>query len=266
MYSVSLQSPDLGESKSTGSASNLPAPARMYAIQPVIYKERQIGWRVNLSRRGKPICRAFSAKLHGGLELALAAALRCRDALLDAMPPLSKREFGMIVRSNNATGLPGIYRTVKGGVVYWRAVVGLPGGRSRSQSFSAKRYGEEQAKALAIEARHQMLQETEGWMSSRQEATLRHRLPAPPATVLQPRAKREPASRDVPEFVFRCYRKLPNGEKVLHSWAASYRLDTGRITRKMFRVDLYGEAQAKRMAIELRLSWEAKPPEGQRIR
>jgi hypothetical protein len=70
-------------------------------------------WRVSLTRRGKKEVRNFSDKKWAGKARALTAAKQHRDAYVKKHPPLSRKEFCSILRSNNTSGITGVYRYAK---------------------------------------------------------------------------------------------------------------------------------------------------------
>jgi len=137
------------------------------------------GWRVKLVRRGVVYVKNFPDKRWGGKRKALVQAKAYRDALLSELPePLTRREFCTALRSNNRSGISGVYRYAKkytltnGKVIaswYWEAT--WPIGRSQQghQAFSVNEFGERKAKALAIAAREEALDDLDGyyWASQR---------------------------------------------------------------------------------------------------
>jgi AP2 domain len=76
-------------------------------------------------------------------------------------PVVTKRRFCEIVRNPTSTGITGVTRilhTVKGyEYEFWKATWTTIRGASRSRSFSVKKYGENEAKKFAIEARNEAL-------------------------------------------------------------------------------------------------------------
>ena len=151
----------------------------MYGISRIDDEaHRTHAWRVSLSRRGKRFVRNFPDKKWGGKRKALAAAKDCRDGFINNNPPLSRREFCSIIRSNNKTGITGVYRfaksfKLKNGQIreswYWEA--SWPIGKSRQShiTFSVNELGERRARQLAIAARRKALEDLEGdfWASAR---------------------------------------------------------------------------------------------------
>lgn len=139
---------------------------------------RTHAWRVSLCRRGKRHVKNFADKKCGGKGRALAQAKEYRDTLLRKYPPLSRKEFCTILRSNNKSGVTGVYKyaksfTLKNGSVkeswYWEAHWPTDKGGAAHLSFSVNEYGEEKARQLAIQARKQALQQLDGyfWASDR---------------------------------------------------------------------------------------------------
>jgi hypothetical protein len=116
------------------------------------------GWVVRIWRRGRLVGYGYFSDLqHGGRRRALAKALAYRDDLLRALPPpaLAKTTW-----SRNTTGVVGLSVQNKLGAggarlrYYVASWVWPP--RSRYQvrkTFSAQKYGERRARALAVEAR-----------------------------------------------------------------------------------------------------------------
>ena len=115
---------------------------------------------------------------HGNKAKALQQAKQYRDSFIASNPPLSRQEFCSILRSNNSTGITGVYRyaksyRLKNGELkkswYWEAT--WPIGKSRQShiAFSVNDLGERKARQLAIRARKNALAELEGvfWASAR---------------------------------------------------------------------------------------------------
>jgi len=138
------------------------------------------GWRVSLRRHGKMHVKNFTDKRHAGKRKALQQAKLFRDELLIQYPPMTRQHFCSILRSNNKSGISGVYTYSKSymlrdGTVkeswYWEA--NWPNKRHESVSarFSVKQFGERQAKRMAIQAREQGLNAVEGnfWASQRGE-------------------------------------------------------------------------------------------------
>lgn len=137
-------------------------------------------WRVSLCRHGKKLVKNFPDKKFSGNHKALASAMAFRDQLLLEHPPISRKEFCNARRSNNKTGITGVYEycktyKLKNGdskeTWYWEANWPNAVGESLCKAFSTKRYGEEMAKQMAIRARAEGMKKVEGtfWAAERGE-------------------------------------------------------------------------------------------------
>lgn len=135
-------------------------------------------WRVKLVRRGQQYVRNFPDKKCGGKLQALRLAKEYRNELVEQCPPLSRKEFCTALRSNNQTGITGVYRYAKSfrlsnGALrrswYWEATWPVEEGKQSHLSFSVNEYGEDKARKLAIRARKEALENLEGyfWASAR---------------------------------------------------------------------------------------------------
>jgi hypothetical protein len=151
----------------------------MYGISRIDSERfRTHAWRVKLVRRGQQYVRNFSDKQWGGKRKALAQAQDYRDELIKKYPPISRKEFCTILRSNNKTGITGVYRyaksfKLKNGKLkhswYWEATWPIGKSKQSHVNFSVNEYGEEKARKLAIAARKSALKNIDGsfWASSR---------------------------------------------------------------------------------------------------
>tara|TARA_R110001592_G_scaffold363372_2_gene686140 strand:+ start:1969 stop:2481 length:513 start_codon:yes stop_codon:yes gene_type:complete len=139
---------------------------------------RTHAWRVSLSRRGKRYVKNFADKKCGGKTKALASAKQHRDQLLKDIPPLSRKEFCTILRSNNKSGISGVCKygkpfVLKDGTIkknwYWEATWPTGKGKQANVTFSINDYGDERARELAIIARRQAMRRIKGyfWASER---------------------------------------------------------------------------------------------------
>ena len=151
----------------------------MYGISRIdddVYRTH--AWRVSLRRRGKCLVKNFADKKCGGKGRALKHAKQYRDALLLEYPPLSRQEFCSILRSNNKSGITGVYTyaksfTLNDGRVkeswYWEATWPSEEGKQTHVAFSVNEYGEEMARQQAIRARKKGMRGLEGyfWASGR---------------------------------------------------------------------------------------------------
>lgn len=141
-------------------------------------KRKAHGWRVSLRRHGRKLVENFPDKKYGGRQNALTLATHFRDELLGKFPPITRKEMCQIRRSNNKSGINGVYTYAKHYKLrdgssreswYWEAT--WPGGRGKHVSirFSVNKYGEELARSMAIRARQRAIEDLEGpfWASER---------------------------------------------------------------------------------------------------
>ena len=135
-------------------------------------------WRVSLRRYGSMYVKNFPDKKCGGKNKALKQAKLYRDDLLVKYPSMTRKHFCSIIRSNNKTGISGVYTYCKpyllrDGTVkepwYWEANWPNKSHQSVSVRFSVQQFGEKLAKQKAIEARERGLDTINGhfWASDR---------------------------------------------------------------------------------------------------
>jgi hypothetical protein len=122
-------------------------------------EKKHFGYYVRLTWRGTQYAKFFSDKKYGGKRKALKAAEQYFDEL-DAQMPLDSQAGRMSVR--NTSGIVGVSRTKSTSrghrYEYWQAWWGS-GEYRKSVKFSIHKYGEEEAKELAIQARRKWEQE-----------------------------------------------------------------------------------------------------------
>lgn len=125
-------------------------------------------WRVDISRGQQRWEKVFLDQDYGGQAQALASAQAWRDAVRDEI----RRARGMATAaeqmpSTNTSGVLGVNRTVgryqtSGGakeIFYWVAQWTDLEGKKHGRRFSIKRYGEAEARALALRARQEAVKE-----------------------------------------------------------------------------------------------------------
>jgi hypothetical protein len=123
------------------------------------------GWIVTLQRKGAVLVKRFSDGVYGGKQEALRAAVEYRDSFLARDKPFDHHIWIRTrLRKNNKSGIPGVHRYEvmdnpdTGNVrVYWIAAWTNEHGVTRQRKFSVARYGEQEAKLLAIAERNYQL-------------------------------------------------------------------------------------------------------------
>jgi hypothetical protein len=118
------------------------------------------GFFVRVQRQGKMYPAFFTDFKHGGRAQALAAAQRYRRKLLARLGPPQKmlrRWWAEIVRRKGRSGIHGVQRVVdrRSGRprIYWKANWSPEPYVVRRKHFSARKFGNEEARRLAIRAR-----------------------------------------------------------------------------------------------------------------
>ena len=129
-------------------------------------KRGEHGWQVAVQRRNKRVWRSFGDKRHGGREASLAAAMACRDELVEEAETYSLREFAELTARGRNSGHTGVYRherVAKDGRVYcvFQAYWPETPGKRRGIDFSSLTYGEDRALELAVAARQRAMERLE---------------------------------------------------------------------------------------------------------
>lgn len=142
------------------SAEDLTCIVRIDVDKP----KQQHCWEVKIIRRENSFHRSFSDSKFDGKELALEAAMRCRDKELKKRPAMNAYEQAIRPKKTNKSGIVGVRRTrrlVRRGEKSWSydvwAVTGTPesGGKTKTRYFSIDGMGERNAKAAAIALRQE---------------------------------------------------------------------------------------------------------------
>jgi len=112
------------------------------------------GWRVAYTRAGETFVKYFSDRKYGTGKESLAAAEEFLEKLKDVLSPIPSQTN--LRRTGAGAGQVGVHRTEPkeggSGSAVWVATWSEEGKR-RSRKFSVVRYGEREAKRLAVEAR-----------------------------------------------------------------------------------------------------------------
>jgi hypothetical protein len=126
---------------------------------------RTFAWLVQVQRNKRVATKMFTDAVYGGKNNALQAAITYRDQLIAEVSPLEYQLWKRtILRRNNTSGIPGVSRHDKivnpntgARQVFWLASWVNEDGLTRQRKFSVLRYGELQAKQLAITERDRQL-------------------------------------------------------------------------------------------------------------
>ncbi len=139
--------------RSTGHDSN-------YAIARIDLPDQLThGWQVRLQRRSIKYAKFFSDSSFGGGQQAFENAVRYRDQLVLDLESESSGQVRICSRSSrNSSGVVGVSRisvTASTGSIYhfWQASWSPEPGKRCCVKFSIKRYGDNEAFELAVQAR-----------------------------------------------------------------------------------------------------------------
>lgn len=139
-------------------------PPEMYGIYRAKTTGRISGagnswtWRVMISRDRKWICnKSFADVRHGGERQALDAAIAYRDEIMKHVSPVLRLARNQRLRRNNTSGMAGVCRDCHRGYAFYLAQTMLPDGTRLRRSFGVAKYGEEQARELAVAERTRQL-------------------------------------------------------------------------------------------------------------
>jgi len=118
------------------------------------------GFQVRIMRDGKPVSKFFSDSTHKGKNKALGAARAYRDKLVSQLGPV-KTGPHTEPSSRNTSGIVGVRR--REGVretdeyvyyhYFWEASWTDADGGRQKRNFSVNKYGEDEAKEMAVTAR-----------------------------------------------------------------------------------------------------------------
>ncbi len=108
-----------------------------------------------LRRQGRYVSRTFKDTAYGSAEAAFTQARDYRDAIMHALPPVTLREKANCLRSDNVSGISGVYKA-HDPQPRWVAYLSSPDG-VRAKGYSVSRYGDEMAKTFAIRKRQEWL-------------------------------------------------------------------------------------------------------------
>lgn len=130
---------------------------------------RTHGWEIKIKRRGKWTCEMFSDSTYGGVKQSLSETMKRRDELLKTIiePKFERHENASRITKSNTSGIVGVRRRMavtKRGDKRWEYEVWEAGGspqpgKQKMKRFYINTWGEDDAKALAIEQRRQWEEE-----------------------------------------------------------------------------------------------------------
>lgn len=166
-------------------------PPEMYGIYRAKTTGRISGagnswtWRVMISRDRKWVCnKSFADVRYGGEQQALDAAIAYRDEIVKRVPSVPRLTRNQRLRRNNTSGVAGVCRDSHRGYTFYLAQTMLPDGTRLRRSFGIAKYGEEQARELAVAERLRQLTLVEGHPVVRPDVG-----PSPDATLGMPAAE-----------------------------------------------------------------------------
>ncbi|NTF34812.1 hypothetical protein G6L88_22440 [Rhizobium skierniewicense] len=119
-------------------------------------ERRGAGWWVSLRRRGHRIVRLFKDSVYGCDEATYKAARAYRDVIIEAIPPATNHEQAVLLRKNNQSGISGVRRVETREGDAWQATLMTNEGQKK-ESFSVAKFGELEAKSMAIAQRRKWL-------------------------------------------------------------------------------------------------------------
>ncbi|MFJ7883905.1 AP2 domain-containing protein [Pseudomonas sp. NPDC096917] len=126
-------------------------------IHPIKDKNgRPCAWKVDIQRSGKVHMHVFDFAEYGGEIAALEAAETLRNQLVLKMPLSFTYENRQRLMPHNTSGHAGVYRVKSNQIDYWRATTRIHG-YNLSKSFRVDRYGDEEAKQMALLERERQL-------------------------------------------------------------------------------------------------------------
>ena len=128
------------------------------------------GWQVRFqspSKKSLDINRFFNDTKYGGREKSLEAAKNFRDAMEIEYVKDNPENLNYMKKSRNKSGIVGVHKTVrvckkKYGTYYydvWQAHIPIGNNKHKSRTFAISKYGDKEAKTLAIKWRSEGIKE-----------------------------------------------------------------------------------------------------------
>lgn len=133
-------------------------------------RTRTHSWHVAIRSRNQAVTRHFSDNVYGGKRKALRAAKVFRDEMLAKLRDGAYSAWLRRKRRNNTSGMVGVARYVNTAPAsaqykeypYWQAFWRDQEGQRHTRTFSVLKYGERNARRLAVAARQTAMQELLG--------------------------------------------------------------------------------------------------------
>ncbi len=121
-------------------------------------------WKVKIWRNGTHVLKAFSFRKLGGRDAALVQAKAWRDEVIRNHPPMLRKERADVLLRHNKSGIPGVRCQVDatGQPRLWVAETQLAPGVRQKRVFNVRRYGDHEARSMAIAERKNQLAQVEG--------------------------------------------------------------------------------------------------------
>jgi hypothetical protein len=206
------------------------------------------GWSATVNRASGKTHRIFSDGTSGGREAAYQLAVAWVEEHFEKFPLKSRTARNNTLRRNNRSGVPGVFRHPTDSSdrpgAYWSAHwVVTPHTRPKIRKFSIDRYGEEQAKQLAIQARTRAMQALEGIVPTAPEIQPKP-LPRSKPSVEQPPPD---LLQNLPKGITR----IDNERNHTHGWSATVNRASGK-THRVFSDRINGGWEA---AYQLAVAW-----------
>jgi predicted HNH restriction endonuclease len=138
---------------------------KIRGISRMDYEKAYDGWFVRYTRDAVTFRQTFPDSKYGSPEASLEAAKKWHEEARTLLPPLNRKEFAELKKCNNQSGHTGVHRShqIKNGrkLYHWVASWIPAKGKKKSRRFSVLKYGEEEAKRLAIAAREEGIRNLE---------------------------------------------------------------------------------------------------------
>ena len=122
------------------------------------------GYYVKICRKKVTYDKFFTDNSFGSHQKALKAAIAYRDKTLATYITYTKKEIATKLIASNTSGISNIALHTNNGYKRWRVAYKTSEGKLTSKSFSINKYGNNEAKRLALEFHEQVLKNTKGFV------------------------------------------------------------------------------------------------------